>query len=137
MHKRGKLFSLRLSRKDVDASPLAHAERGTYVLGEDKFDPLPLNGREKKVSILASIAAHLAQGRTTGKNSVKRLLKMLRIAQYRILTMLLQSPFAGRMLAGDDRSANLHEFTAKASYICAVANAGRTRREREVHMSFD
>jgi hypothetical protein len=30
-----------------------------------------------------------------------------------VLTMVVQATFAGRMLAGDSLSANLHEFTAK------------------------
>jgi hypothetical protein len=44
-----------------------------------------------------------------------RLMKILRIVLIlNVLTMLLQASFAGRMLGGDDQSANFHESTARA-----------------------
>jgi hypothetical protein len=47
---------------------------------------------------------------------------MLRIVLVsNVLTMLLQASFAGRMLGGDDRSANFHEFTAKVLVLLTVS----------------
>ncbi len=38
-----------------------------------------------------------------------------------VLTMLLQALFAGRMLGGDDQSANFHEFTAKVLVLLTIS----------------
>jgi hypothetical protein len=47
---------------------------------------------------------------------------MLRIVLIlNVLTILLQALFAGRMLGGDDQSANLHEFTAKALVLLTAS----------------
>jgi hypothetical protein len=51
-----------------------------------------------------------------------RLLKILRIVLVlNVLIMLLQAAFAGRMIGGDDQSANLHEFTAKVLVLLTVS----------------
>jgi len=48
------------------------------------------------------------------------MIKMLRvILMSGAITMLAQTAFAGRMLGGDDRSVDFHEFTAKVCrHIC-------------------
>jgi hypothetical protein len=51
-----------------------------------------------------------------------RLLTMLQsILILNVLAMLLQALFAGRMLGGDDQSANLHEITAKVLVLLTVS----------------
>jgi len=51
-----------------------------------------------------------------------RLLLTLRsILILNVLAMLLQALFAGRMLGGDDQSANLHELTAKVLVLLTVS----------------
>jgi hypothetical protein len=49
-------------------------------------------------------------------------IKWLRIlAVVNVLMMVLQATFAGRMLGGDDLSANFHELTAKSLVLIGVA----------------
>jgi hypothetical protein len=51
-----------------------------------------------------------------------RLMKILRVVLIlNVLTMLLQALFAGRMLGGDDQSANFHEFTARALVLLTAS----------------
>ncbi|MEG9435091.1 hypothetical protein JAO29_02755 [Edaphobacter sp. HDX4] len=47
-----------------------------------------------------------------------RLIRLLRITLVvSVVTMLTQAAFAGRMLGGGDRSADLHELTAKVLVV--------------------
>jgi uncharacterized protein YueI len=60
-----------------------------------------------------------------------RSLSMLKVVLIlNVLTMLLQALFAGRMLGGDDQSANLHEFRAKVLVIVTASQVVRTKKAK-------